>query len=322
MELDIGQARAFVALADHLHFGRAAEQLFISQQGLSKRIQRIESALGQQLVSRGSGGVELTPAGRRFLPHARQVLATADAATAAMRGTAALSARIDVWGQIQAPLRIVRRFNQAHPELVLQLSMRRGMVAALEALGRQELDAAFGRPHDLDQPWPDGLARRPAYLEPLAAAVVEDHPLAGATVLRPGDLRRSGLWWPIVGSPAELLGFIRRYGGEHDIPTDLSGPNLGLDQFLSDLRQAPERVTLLGMDWILPPDMPLRRIPIEPTPCYPWQVVWPAGRPHPVVGQLLDFLAATSRAERWLDGDPGHVWIPEVDRADFFGPSA
>jgi DNA-binding transcriptional LysR family regulator len=274
MDLDMAQVRAFVTLAEEMHFGRAAHRVFLSQQGLSKRIQRIERTLGQELFHRGPGGVDLTAAGRRFLPHARQMVATADAAVAAMR-TVAPPARLDVWGHVQAPLRIVGRFNQANPELVLELSMRRGMSSALDALGRQELDAAFGRPHDLDHPWPEGLARRPVYLEPLAAAVVEGHPLAEAPVVSPGDLRETGLWWPLVGSPAELVGFIRRYGEEHGIPVDLSGPNLGLDRLVVDLRRNPERVTLIGEEWPLAPDTSVRRIPIDPAPSYLWRR-WPS----------------------------------------------
>ena len=80
MDLDLTQVRAFVVAADQLHFGRAAAQLFLTQQALSKRISRLEQALGEQLFVRGSRGVELSDAGRRFLPHARSLLAAADAA--------------------------------------------------------------------------------------------------------------------------------------------------------------------------------------------------------------------------------------------------
>jgi DNA-binding transcriptional LysR family regulator len=317
MEFDMGQVRAFVAVADHLHFGRAADQLFLSQQGLSKRIRRIERAVGEELFHRGPGGVELAAAGLRFLPHARRMLAHADAAAAVM-GAAAPPTRVDVWGQFQAPLRIVGRFNQANPALVLELSMRRGMSAALDSLGRRELDAAFGRPHDLDHPWPTHLGRRPAYLEPLAAAVVEGHPLAGSSLLRPGDLSETGVWWPLDGSPAELVGFFQRFGDEHHIPVDLSGPNLGLDQLLSDLQRVPRRVTLIGRDWPLPPEAPVRRIPIEPAPCYLWHIVWHAADRHPVVTQLVDFVAEAGRQDGWLDAD--HAWVPEADRADLGDP--
>ena len=74
MELDLTQVRAFVVTAEQLHFGRAAARLFLTQQALSKRIQRLEHSLGEPLFVRGPRGVELTEAGHRFLPHARALL--------------------------------------------------------------------------------------------------------------------------------------------------------------------------------------------------------------------------------------------------------
>ncbi|MGW0451189.1 LysR family transcriptional regulator, partial [Streptosporangium sandarakinum] len=75
MDLDLAQVRAFVLTAEELHFGRAAVELSISQQALSKRIAALESRLGARLLDRGGQGVRLTEAGRRFLAPARQALA-------------------------------------------------------------------------------------------------------------------------------------------------------------------------------------------------------------------------------------------------------
>jgi Bacterial regulatory helix-turn-helix protein, lysR family len=98
VDLDLTQVRAFVAAAEQLHFGRAAAQLFLTQQALSKRIARLEQALGEQLFVRGTRGVELSDAGRRFLPHARQLLAVPPrppgrSVSSSHRGTAVLRAR-------------------------------------------------------------------------------------------------------------------------------------------------------------------------------------------------------------------------------------
>jgi DNA-binding transcriptional LysR family regulator len=76
-----------------------------------------------------------------------------------------------------APLRIVRQFIQQKPDLIVELSMRRGLSAALDVLQRDGLDAAFGRPYDLDHPWPERLSHQRVHLEPLAAMVVAGHPL-------------------------------------------------------------------------------------------------------------------------------------------------
>jgi DNA-binding transcriptional LysR family regulator len=72
--------RYFVAVAEELHFTRAAERLYLSQPALSKQIRMLERQLGAELFARGRQGVALTPVGAALLPHARRVLAAWDQA--------------------------------------------------------------------------------------------------------------------------------------------------------------------------------------------------------------------------------------------------
>src|SRR4051812_28696389 len=78
MDLDLRLVRYFVAVADELHFGRAATKLYISQPALSKQIRKLENQLGATLLVRDSRHVELTIRGERFLDDARQLLAIAE----------------------------------------------------------------------------------------------------------------------------------------------------------------------------------------------------------------------------------------------------
>ena len=78
MDLDIRLVRYFVAVADELHFGRAAAKLYISQPALSKQIRKLESDVGTQLLVRDSRHVALTVRGEHFLDDARQLLALAE----------------------------------------------------------------------------------------------------------------------------------------------------------------------------------------------------------------------------------------------------
>lgn len=70
MNMDLWDA--FLILAQHLHFGRAAEALCLSQPALTQRIQRLETQVGATLFERGQGGTRLTPLGQQLLPQARQ----------------------------------------------------------------------------------------------------------------------------------------------------------------------------------------------------------------------------------------------------------
>lgn len=286
MDLDLAQVRAFVAVVDHGHFGRAAQALTLSQQALSKRVARLENRLGS-LLERQRGGVALTPAGRRFLPAARQLLEVADHAVADVRQVTAAPLRVDVWSELQSPARAVRALAQEQPDIVVELSMRRDLVKGIAALQRHEVDLAFGNVNGLDHALPPELTAELVMTDVIAALVSARSDLAGRAQITPADLVRSGIWWPMAGSSAELRAFAGAYA--QSIGASLVGDaaNLGLDAFVHRVAGDPALIAPVVATWPSAGRTDVRVIPVRPAPHYPWYAVWRTASAHPALPRVL-----------------------------------
>ncbi|GLZ35179.1 LysR family transcriptional regulator [Lentzea sp. NBRC 105346] len=307
VELDMAQVRAFVAAAEELHFGRAAERLFVSQQALSKRVGKLEESLGARLFDRTTQKVELTSIGEQFLPHAIEALAAADAAVASIKSVRR-TVRIDVLDERLAPMRLVRHALRRLDDLPIEVSMRHGLPNALPALRNGEADAAFGRVHSLPAANLAEVDHRLVLLEPLALLVSTQHPLAAADTIRLPDLRGVPLWVPIGGAVGEWADFLRQFASAWDLDLDFSGPSLSLDYLVDEIGVRPEVATLVGSRMEMPSADRTKVVYIvDPTPAYPWSLVWPRGRAHSLLPELL---AAFREGLTGLDD----VWLTEQDR--------
>jgi len=148
--VEIRQLEAFVAVAEELHFTRAAERLFIAQQALSSQIRQLERRVGVTLFERSTRRVALSEAGERLLPHARSILEALDTATAeleAARRAERVTLRVGMSGTAMVPLvgDTVRRFGERHPEVRLVLS-NAGLSQPVAGLREGTVDVAFVRP--------------------------------------------------------------------------------------------------------------------------------------------------------------------------------
>ena len=311
MDLDLARVRAFVAVADEGHFGRAAAALSVSQQGLSKRVARLEAELGVQLLTRSAGGISMTGAGRRFLVPARRLLAAADLAAAAARQEER-ALRIDVWGHLYAPMRTVRQALEHAPDLVVELGRARDLPAALSALSRGEIDVGFGRVHPRGSAdGLDGMVHRLVRLEPLDAVIGAGHPLADRDSLRPAELTESTL---VLPAAAQRLDYLARFADRFGIASRSEGPNLGLAEFLERIRTGRHCFSLLPADLPPPAGAGVAAIPIiDPTPVYAWSLIWRRDDHHPRLAELLESFGAAGRAWRWLEFRPGADWLPDPD---------
>jgi len=175
---DLRQLRQFIAVAEHLHFGHAADALHISQPPLSRSIQDLEARLGATLFERSRRKVELTAAGAWYLEEARQVIARLERASRAVAelatgGAGTLRIGFVTIADYSVLPGLLARFKAANPGVSLSL---RELVteAQLDALGAGELDLGFVLP-----PLPAREVESFAVnREKLMVALHEHHPLA------------------------------------------------------------------------------------------------------------------------------------------------
>ncbi|MDO3650630.1 LysR family transcriptional regulator [Nocardia mangyaensis] len=307
MDLDLATVRAFVRTAEELHFGRAAAALGLSQQAVSKRVARLESTLGVRLLERDHHGVRLTADGRRFLPGARETLAAAERAITGLVDAHG-PLRIDVWGHQYDPLRTLAQVATAPDAPALQPGHGRDLPAVAGALLRGDIDAGFGRVHP---PLPAGLTHRLIRLEPVDVVLGDDHPFAGATALRPDQLRGSVLYTPAT---LDRLDFLTRFSEHFGISEHRAGPNLGLALLLSTLRTDPRGIALLPADVEFPDLTGIHTVPlVDPTPLYAWSLIWRTRPEPPLLEPLLTALVYTAGQRRWLEFDPAGDWLPTIE---------
>jgi len=178
--IDLRVWRQFVAVAEELHFGRAAQRLHMTQPPVTQAIAQLEKTLGVLLFDRTRRRVALTPAGEALLPEVRDLLARAQALPARARAAAAGQvgrvrlAFVSTIGFERLPA-WVRAFRAQSPQVALELVEATGDVQ-LEAFARGEIDAGLM----LHSPGaaPPGLARLLVVEEALVLALPAQHPLA------------------------------------------------------------------------------------------------------------------------------------------------
>jgi len=191
--MELRHLRYFVAVAEELHFRRAAEQLHVAQPAVSEQIRKLEAELGVQLFARTQRSVALTPAGAAMLDEARRVLTQAEVARRAARSAHERSlGRLRI-GYLPDALptavpRLLRRFAAAAPGI--RVTLETGAARRLlDDVRQQRLDLAV-----LCLPAPvSGLRVVGIGQESTVAAVPEDHPCANEAEIALGGLEHTRL---------------------------------------------------------------------------------------------------------------------------------
>lgn len=196
----LAQLSGFVAVAEELHFGRAAARLHMTQPPLTRQVQSLERELGVELFDRSGRAVRITPAGRTFLQDARRLLQGAESAALAVRrvptgeaGTAAVGFTAASAPGVLGPL--LTRLRKELPQVDVVL---REMVTAaqLDELSAGTLDLGLVRP-PVSRP---ELRSREVRREPLLVALPPGHRLSDRQELTVENLDGEGV---VMYSPTE-----------------------------------------------------------------------------------------------------------------------
>jgi DNA-binding transcriptional LysR family regulator len=196
--IDLRQIRYFAALAEELHFGRAAERLRIAQPALTQQMQRLERDLGVVLIDRSRRRVQLTAAGEVLLEEGRRVLAQVErAVTLTRRAGRGEVGRLVIGASESASYgvlpELLREYRRDFPAVDLSVRLMT-TPAQVEAVKSGEIDVGLARsPMDAG-----GLACRTIRVDPLAVLLPEEHPLAQEPEIALGQME--GV--PLVVHPA------------------------------------------------------------------------------------------------------------------------
>ena len=260
MNIELRHLRYFIAVAEELHFGRAAQHLNISQPPLSQQIQQLEQQIGARLFARTNRSVQLTAAGEQFLSDARQIMqSVTNAADKAARLHRGEEGELRIGFTSSAPFitsvsDALYTFRQRYPGVHIQMQ-EINTRQQLAPLNEGRLDLGVMR----NTPLPETLAHQLMLREPLCAVVHRAHRLANRATLSITELAGEPFVFfdPQVGTAlyAETLTLLERYNVSPNIAQEvgeamtilgLVATGLGISILPASFR----RVRLEDVSWI------------------------------------------------------------------------
>ncbi len=196
MKLDVKHFQAFVILAKHLHFSKAAEELGVAQPTITLFIKQLEDAVGASLVHRSTRSVYLTDMGLQFLPKAQHLLEEMLGALNSVREFAALQSgklSVAVYPSISSSLlpHLFVRFQKAYPSVFLRI-IDANYSQMLDRLRTGEVDLAIGYAPETER----DVAFQPLFRDEIAAFFRHDHAFVGRDALTWAHLAKETLIAP------------------------------------------------------------------------------------------------------------------------------
>lgn len=295
--------RYFVAVAEELHFRRAAERLHIAQPALSAQIRRLEAELGAPLLRRSTRMVELTEVGQVFLVKARRAIAAAEEAVQATRSlgrgeVGELTLGVTPQARHEITPTLLRRLRERHPGIAVS-KREQGTTPLVADVLHGRLDAAIGF---CPAPRPE-LSRLLVKAEPVLVAVPAGHELASRRSVALTDLAGHPLLLPSLrkadGSVRAMSERFRRLGVE---PTRAPVDTDYDENF--ELVSRGLGVALPSVNFVGPHVTPgIVMLPVDPPETFPIELVWRTDDENPVVARLVEFVAELRGDVTWtLDG--------------------
>ncbi|ORJ57819.1 LysR family transcriptional regulator [Mycobacterium simiae] len=304
--MELRQLRYFIAVADELHFSRAAGRLHISGPALSQQIMALERDVGAELLLRDRRGVRLTAAGRSLLQDARRIVGLADDARQRLRLAAAISAPLRLgyvsWLPDDLPALVGPAVALRVDEWVLPSHAQADRVAE----GTLDLAVAWVTTTEIEK---RGLTADFLCAEPLYA--VSPSVGSGAavaalqvTVLVDADESAWSSWNRFAGE----------FAGDTGAPiARVDDGGITGEAFYAHVRRigspvlaSPKRHTAVS-----PPS--LARRPITPTPLWTWSLLRRADDERAVVHHVVETLLTAAQSRHWSDPPERPWWLPSDD---------
>ncbi len=262
--MELRQLRYFIAVAEELHFGRAAARLFIAQPPLSQQIKKLEEEMGVLLFDRSNRRVRLTPEGRKFLCVARSTLESLDCGVEKVKRMARGEiGRLQVGfvntaAQSRFP-NVVAEFRKHHPGITLDIREMYSHVQR-DAVAAGEMDAGLVHCCCVEMRGLDWLT---FLSEEYVLAVHEDHPIARQDISCDEDLHGEDLiMFPREYSPVSYDKTIARFhnrgivpnivqeAGTHQTKLALVSAGMGMGFVPARMERAcPPSVKLIHYEW-------------------------------------------------------------------------
>ncbi|MER5647394.1 LysR substrate-binding domain-containing protein [Streptosporangium sp. NPDC002524] len=293
MDLDLRKLRYFVAVAERLHFGQAAEALHITQPALSRQIRQLEHDVGVALFARTSREVALTPAGEQLLRDAGRLLAASHAVRDRARRAGEGGHHLTVGfmlGIDTAPA--LRRFAERHPDVIVHLKRLHSKDRS-EALLDGRVDAGLVRLPLIS----DGLSTMFLYTEPFTVLLSADHPLAAKASLRLDDIADEPLLHYADADPA--WNAFWRIDPRPDGTRPRSGPAV------HDIEEIVEYVRVRRGVAFLPPSInflfprsDVVYVPVADAPPSTVVLAWESARHSPLITALAEVVRETVHPKR------------------------